>query len=419
MDDYISDEDIQELEHYQLKQYAEIGQTPVDYSDGSADGLISTLDPQSLMDWFDGRNIKPPPGSKYDHPGYRRMLARNCREFLEICPIARDNVAAPLIGLWPEKIPGGYYGQLSTGRPLIMFTEGAFLFFDKAFTAIAHSCYSLSETVHSEANETEEVLSYHVRDANQSTLIDKSYKFFRTAVLDLITKTSSINMRIDLGLPVNQPEIKAPRFDMGEISRDELKNGYISENLRSQCYKFLLGHEFTHILLDNEVIENLDQIPTLIQFSPGVREAYNTEINCDLIGAEYAIGIGQAGDIEPELNYAGVFLFFHVWHFVCRALWRLQFEELPSPMDPIYMTHPPTLIREHYTFDIMMQVLDEESSKKATNFRNNLYLLIESFWDRLNPELDFLQKQGFSEHIEPKFIKAMNPFFSHRYAKPT
>ncbi|UPT86958.1 hypothetical protein HAP41_0000043215 [Bradyrhizobium barranii subsp. apii] len=414
MNSDITAEEIEELEEQQLDRCEQLGIEPTDYSGGAHDTIFHLSDMEGIFEALE-TGVQPNmfPGSRYDHPGYRKKLSRFCGEFLAGCSIAQDKFQIPLLGIWPGKVPGGLYGNLpESGRALLLFTEGAFSFFGKVFRAVAKAYPLAAEGYDAEKAASSDVEQWALLPNYQSAFDD-----FRTAVLDLIIRQESHDLRREFGLPSENDPPKVVSFE-GEVRWEELHQGISAQDFDDQCFRFLFGHEFGHILLSRGALEYVDQIPELVLLRGNARRAYNIEINCDLIGVEYAIKLAQAKEIEPELGYAGIFLFFHIWHFVCRSVWRLQFRDEPGPSDPIYLEHPPTLIREHYALDIMSQIYDEEEQARVLKFRLGLYRMLQSFWSRMFPILDDLRSRGIGDHIEPEVATSLNPHFAKIYRRP-
>ncbi|MCK1741246.1 hypothetical protein IVA80_10295 [Bradyrhizobium sp. 139] len=412
MENDISIEEIEELEEQQLGRFEDLGIEPVDYSGGSYDRTFLASDLEGFFQALDGVEPEPYPGSKYDRPAYRKKLSRICNEFLQGCSIAKDKVEIPILGIWPGKVPGGLYGDLpESGRAILLFTEGAFSFFARVFSIVAEA-YPFD----SSGFDLEEAANCDVEQWAHMPSCESASEAFQTAILDLIIKKESDELRRELRLPSKFDPPKHFPMEEREVHWKELDRSFSARKFDDQCFRFLFGHEFCHILLNRGALDVVDVIPQMmITLRDQTRRAYNIEINCDMIGVEYAIMFAKATELEPEFGYAGIFLFFQVWHLVCRCVWRLQLKHEPLPNDLIYVRHPPTLIREHYAFDIMGQIYNQEETARAMKFRLGLLRILEVFWEKLVPTLDNLREGSIGEHIEPEIANNLNPHFTGLY----
>ena len=398
-------EDVQEFEAFQLERFAELNIEPTDYSDRKYQNLVLTSDFEGFSAIREGNAPVLLPGSKFDNPAYRRKLSRIGKEFLAMCEIKID---VPLFGMWPSRSPGGLYGRLpESGRALVLFTEGGFSYFQKLLRVIAKAC-----PINSEGFDSKDQRVHGTSPWTEAPGVEEGFASFREAILDLLIADASESLREELGLPIAS---KPKEFILptGEVHWEELDKGFCAQSFDDQCFRFLLGHEFGHILIDSGHLECVDQIPPIMVTLRGdTRTAYNTEINCDLVGAEFALKYAKAAEVPPELGYSGVWLFFYLWHLTCQALWKIQAADLPYPSDPIYLRHPPTLIRAHYAYDIMRSIYNDEEASRAVQYVEGLKSVLDLYWTRLIPTLDDLRTRGLESHLDSEIRTLLNPAFA-------
>jgi len=406
-------EDIEEFEEHQLERYAQLKLEPFNYGGDEYQALHLTSDVESFLRARDGNPVIPPPGSRFDHPAYRRKIARMGAEFMAACSV---KVETPIIGLWPGKVPGGLHGELPlSGRSLILFTEGAFSFFARLFSIFAKSYPCDFDGFDSEDERVHQVELWC------ALLTDADFTAFNRTILDLIIRDDAHELRHQLALSTKSgPQLSVELTFPKELGLKEMDQAHCRKVLDDQCFRFLVGHEFGHILVSRGQLEYVDHIPPLFgPQNPSVRVAYNTEITCDCVGVEYAIKYAQSQGVLPEFGYAGVHLFFQIWHLVCESVWRVQFgpENMPNAADLVYLEHPPTLIRAHYALDIMRGIYSEKEAVRAMKYASGLNGLLSAFRERLVPALDELLAQGLGYQIEPEIANSLNPAFSDLYAR--
>jgi hypothetical protein len=403
----IPEEDVEIFEQQQLARYAELGIEPTDYTDRGGK-LFLTSDLDGMLAALDGTDADPLPGSRYDPPECRRKLSRIGLEFLQACS-ARHTVETPVFGTWPERIPGGLYAELPSGRPLLLFTGGAFTYFDRFFTLLAAAC-----PIDSDGFDTERGDIPRLEDWGELPSVSAAVAPFRELILDLVLSDDSRGLREELGLRTKDTR-PTPIVLPKTVDWHSLDKGFCARMFDDQCFRFLLGHEFGHVLVDRGELEYVDQIPSLMFMISGkMRVDYNTEITCDSIGVEFALKYAKAIGILPEFAFAGVYLFFHLWHLTCRAVWTLQWEHVPEGNDIIYPRHPPTLIRCTYAYNLMKMTYDQEGAERALLFTVGLKSVLDSLWQGVKPSIDELRARGIDDQIDREVLVNLNPGFSAR-----
>jgi hypothetical protein len=136
------------LERFQEKEYAKLGlplpQVPAvqEILDGLGDTTPFGVDKVTVASKLEGLLLRgdSAPGSRYDDALFRGLLHHIGRD-LESCVEPSLNLKSPIFGSSPLSGPNAAVAfHKPSGRHVIIFQRGQFLFFYRAIAALVHIC---------------------------------------------------------------------------------------------------------------------------------------------------------------------------------------------------------------------------------------------------------------------------------------
>jgi hypothetical protein len=409
--DAVDKQAVASLERFQEKRYAMLGlplptvSSVEEMLGGFGDATPFGVDKATVAKTLEGLLLRgdAAPGSRYDDALFRGLL-HNIGRDLESCVEPSLNFKLPIFGSSPLSGPNAMRAfHKASGRHIVIFQRGQFLFFNRAIAALVHACPIRPRL----ADAALEDLQFSQRWAE----IERFYEalpWLLEAVLGVM-----------LGKPAHARVITetvcgADRLDI-EPTRDEYEMAYA---LHECLTAFVLGHEYGHIVENLRVREggafgtvgSLSEEGTL-KFLQNMM----SEMAADDLGIGLSLKRNMGRKFGIENSYLGITLFFDLVWFLDCCIGVLRDGQVPEgtgidslTTDP--PTHPPLLTRREAAEKCIARRSGQTADlERGSAVAGSFQMLLLGFWSLVKPQFEEWHRRNLGGELAPEFRSPLQP----------
>ncbi|MCF6117131.1 hypothetical protein L2449_09415 [Mesorhizobium muleiense] len=340
------------------------------------------------------------PGSRYDDPLFRGLLHHVGRD-LESCVAPSLNFRTPIIGYSPLSRPNAMVAfHKPSGRHVIIFQRGQFLFFNRAIAALVHACPIRPRLADAQLEDLR---------SSQRWTVDNIDRFYQAVPWLLEALLEAMLREPGQARVITQSVCGSDRLGI-EPTTDEYEMAYA---LHECLTAFVLGHEYAHIVENSRVREggwfgavgDLSEDET-IEFLRNMM----SEMAADDLGVGLSLKRNMGRNFGIENSYLGITLFFDLMRFLDRCIGVLRDGQIPEETGIDSLTHPPLLTRREEAEECIARHRGdgpelERGRAVAASFRELLF----GFWLLVKPLFEQWHGRNLGGELAPEHRMQVRP----------